>query len=237
MNITKNIPPRPRKSCRLRNKKSENDLRQEAWRLFREGQKECRYEQKKKHFEKCKKVCLQLNQQGDISVCNWILGGIAFEKQFYSKARQLCWKAISMYRLARTFEWHQPCLAQIYAQYSSAVVAASQQRQRHHQVQNIMMDHPTAHLQKCTITTNTVSHIQWPDGIPCSDPFHTHPGMFLCHSAQMEIKLEDPVEEEGYVKHGCHNINDEHCTVFGANMENWEPPSFVKPFVLNCGDK
>ena len=163
-------------------------------------------------------------------MCNWLLSGIAFEKQFYSKACRLYWRAISTYELAPVFEQHQPSLAQIYAQYSNAVVAASQQHQRHHQVQNAMMDHPTVHPQKCT------DHIQWPDSIPCSDPLHTHPRMFVCHSTQMGIKLEDPVEEEGYVEHWCHSIEDEHCTMFGANVENWEPPNFLKPFVLNCSD-
>ena len=102
-----------RTSCR--------SLKMIARHRFHEGCKETNYEIARMHFKICERSCTRLNSTGDLSVCYWILGELASNKQYYSKATMFYEKAINTYTLARTFSQYQPSLSVIYARYSYAL--------------------------------------------------------------------------------------------------------------------
>ena len=109
-----------RKSCRSLNR-SPDYLEMIARHRFHEARKENDYEIARRHLKICEQNCSRLESTGDLSVCYWMLGERASNKQYFSKASMFYEKAINMYASARTFAQFQPSLSAIYARYSYAL--------------------------------------------------------------------------------------------------------------------
>ena len=205
-----------------------------AQQCFHEGCKasSC-YERRRNLLMKCQRNCRLLKWNGDMSVCYWFLGGIAFEKRFYSKAMKLYWKAINTYELAQMFKDYQPALSAIYAQHYNA----SCQRLSTKTVEPIVENPPgdtfpgQGESRAATLSDSEAndyhSHIHWDDPIPRSDLAPPNSPQFLCPN------LTFPIQECSTDEQGEHCLSVVALYVHPMNDDDWELPVLIKYFIKN----
>ena len=219
---------RKREVVRSSNKKSQAALVQEAEHFFHKARLlSYSYPRAKRHYMICKSICGQLKWMGDVSVCYWYLGQIAFEKCYYAKAMMFYGKSIKTFDFTKIF--NQPSFSDILNQYHSANL------KKRAQPENI------ADVRRDEISnTDYHSDVVWQKAVASVDVPQPQTEQLVLSNSKQEY--EDAVEEQGHLED--YFIPYEHMYPYEYPMtqttseEVEELPAIIQHFhgILGVGD-
>ena len=234
------------RNCQIipsRNRKSETTLIQEAKYHFRKALLTDNYPQAKRHYMICKSICNQLNRTGDVSVCYWSLGEIAFEKCYYSQATKFYGKTIETYDFSQMFDKYQRSLSVVHAQFSNAICQSkTTAKESHIQVVNIadIQRIITSTIANCTTPDiDYSSHIEWPAGVPSVDvPQASTVELVLSVILNSQGKFNgfEVAEEEQSYEVDYVLCDDAMMQPTNEELEEGELPAITRPFYEILGD-